>query len=80
MRGDFSHNQSFHRGDFSLVSREFCRSSRSESHVNKGFLKVAYLLPLYVCVDDSMRLEAVGFVAGFLTGLEFGLVVGTVLG
>jgi len=80
MRVPFSVQRPFYRVPFSVSGTEFSPLSRAGSRINKGFLKVPYLLPLYMCVDDSMVTEAVGFVAGFLTGLELGFVVGTVLG
>jgi hypothetical protein len=80
MRVPFSVQTPFYRVRFSVSRTEFSPLSRAESPINKGLLKVPYLLPLYISIDDSMVTKAFGFVAGFLTGLEFGFVVGTVLG
>jgi hypothetical protein len=80
MRGDFSVQRPFYRGDFSVSGTEFSTVSEAGSLANKGLRKVAYLLPLYISKDDSMMLEAVGFATGFLIGLEFGFVVGMVMG
>ena len=67
-RVDFSVQRPFHRVGFSVVSTEFSTPYSNETLMNKGFLRVPYLMPISISMDDSMMADVGGFVVWLVMG------------
>jgi hypothetical protein len=68
----FSVQRPFYWLPFSVVSTEKKARYNHGTRINKGFLKVAYLMPISMSTDDSRVPDVGGFVVGSVIGLVMG--------